>query len=170
MLLENIRLAIIALKANKLRTFLTMLGIIIGLTSVVMIMTIGNAMNNMVNTQMGDMGANNFYLFVNMRSTDADGNVRTKHRSEEEYKALMNRLKRIEGQIQGIQRMLENEAYCPDILVQVSAVNAALNGFNKELLASHLRSCVVSDIRSDDPAAQEEAVDELVTLLRKLMK
>ena len=74
MLLENIRLAILALKANKLRTFLTMLGIIIGLTSVVMIMTIGNAMNNMVNTQMGDMGANNFYLFVNMRSTDADGN------------------------------------------------------------------------------------------------
>ena len=104
------------------------------------------------------------------QTTDADGNVRTKHRSEEEYKALMNRLKRIEGQIQGIQRMLENEAYCPDILVQVSAVNAALNGFNKELLASHLRSCVVSDIRSDDPAAQEEAGDELVTLLRKLMK
>ena len=104
------------------------------------------------------------------QTTDADGNARTKHRSKEEYKALMNRLKRIEGQIQGIQRMLENEAYCPDILVQVSAVNAALNGFNKELLASHLRSCVVSESRSDDPAAQEEAVDELVTLLRKLMK
>ncbi|MBP5265694.1 MAG: ABC transporter permease [Lachnospiraceae bacterium] len=74
MLLENIRLAILALKANKLRTFLTMLGIIIGLASVVMIMTIGNAMNNMVNSQIGDIGANNFYLFVNMRSVDAEGN------------------------------------------------------------------------------------------------
>ena len=104
------------------------------------------------------------------QSTDADGNVRTKHRSEEEYRKLMNRLKRIEGQIQGIQRMLENEAYCPDILIQVSAVNAALNGFNKELLASHLRSCVVSDIKSEDQAVQEGAVDELVELLRKLMK
>lgn len=104
------------------------------------------------------------------QTTDADGNVRTKHRSEEEYRKLMNRLKRIEGQIQGIQRMLENEAYCPDILIQVSAVNAALNGFNKELLASHLRSCVVSDIKSEDQAVQEGAVDELVELLRKLMK
>ncbi len=104
------------------------------------------------------------------QTTDADGNVRTKHRSEEEYRKLMNRLKRIEGQVQGIQRMLENEAYCPDILVQVAAVNAALNGFNKELLASHLRSCVVSDIKSEDPAVQEGAVDELVELLRKLMK
>ena len=104
------------------------------------------------------------------QTTDAEGNVRTKHRSEEEYRKLMNRLKRIEGQVQGIQRMLENEAYCPDILVQVAAVNAALNGFNKELLASHLRSCVVSDIQSEDQAVQEGAVDELVELLRKLMK
>jgi DNA-binding FrmR family transcriptional regulator len=104
------------------------------------------------------------------QTTDANGNVRTKHRSEAEYRKLMNRLKRIEGQIHGIQRMLENEAYCPDILIQVSAVNAALNGFNKELLASHLRSCVVSDIKSEDQAVQEGAVDELVELLRKLMK
>ena len=104
------------------------------------------------------------------QTTDAEGNVRNKHRSEEEYRKLMNRLKRIEGQVQGIQRMLENEAYCPDILIQVSAVNAALNGFNKELLASHLRSCVVSDIKSENQAVQEGAVDELVELLRKLMK
>ena len=70
MLLENVRLALIALKANKLRTFLTMLGIIIGLASMVMIMTIGNAMNNMVNSQMGDMGANNLYLYVTAKTVD----------------------------------------------------------------------------------------------------
>ena len=74
MLLENFKLAILALKANKLRTFLTMLGIIIGLMSMVIIMTIGNSMNNMVNTQMGDLGANNFYLYVYIRPTDPNGN------------------------------------------------------------------------------------------------
>ena len=72
---------------------------------------------------------------------------RHKERSPEEYKALMNRLNRIEGQIRGIKGMVENGAYCPDILVQSAAVNAAVNAFNKELLASHIRSCVVNDIR-----------------------
>ncbi len=91
---------------------------------------------------------------------------RTKHRSEKEYKDLMNRLKRIEGQIRGLQRMLENDAYCPDILVQVSAVNCALNSFNKTLLASHIRTCVLGDIK----AGREEAVDELVETLQKVMK
>ena len=95
---------------------------------------------------------------------------RKKKRSAEEQAALLKRLRRAEGQIRGIENMVENDAWCPDILIQVSAVNAALNGFNKELLASHLRSCVVSDIKSEDPAVQEGAVDELVELLRKLMK
>ncbi len=91
---------------------------------------------------------------------------RVKKRDEEEQKNLMNRLKRIEGQVRGVQKMLENDAYCPDILVQVSAINCALNSFNKELLASHLRSCVVRDIQD----GKEEAIDELVGLLQKLMK
>ncbi|MCI6891549.1 MAG: metal-sensing transcriptional repressor [Treponema sp.] len=91
---------------------------------------------------------------------------RKKERSPEEYKCLMNRLCRIEGQIKGIKNMLENDAYCPDILIQVSAVNAALNSFNKVLLANHLKSCVIEDIRKGN----DQVIDELVKTLQKLMK
>lgn len=91
---------------------------------------------------------------------------KTKERSEEEYKKLLNRLNRIEGQIRGIKKMVENDAYCTDILVQVSAANAALNSFNKELLASHIRTCVADDIRE----GKDETIDELVITLQKLMK
>ena len=92
--------------------------------------------------------------------------VKTKERSEEEYKKLMNRLVRIEGQVRGIRNMLEKNAYCTDILIQVSAINAALNAFNRELLANHIKSCVLDDIRS----GKDETVDELVSTLQKLMK
>ena len=91
---------------------------------------------------------------------------KTKHRSEEEYKSLVHRLNRIEGQIRGIRGMVEKEAYCPDILIQVSAVNAALNSFNKVLLANHIRTCVADDIRD----GKDETIDELVTTLQKLMR
>ena len=91
---------------------------------------------------------------------------KTKLRSAEEYKKLVNRLSRIEGQIRGIRGMVERNAYCTDILVQVSAVNAALAAFNRELLASHIRGCVTEDIR----AGKDETVDELVATLEKLMK
>lgn len=91
---------------------------------------------------------------------------KTKERSEKEYKDLCNRLNRIEGQIRGIKGMLEKDAYCADILVQVSAANAALNSFTKVLLANHIKTCVTEDIK----AGKEETVDELVTLLQKLMK
>ena len=87
-------------------------------------------------------------------------------RSEAERRQLMNRLKRIEGQVRGLQRMLEEDAYCADILTQSAAVSAALNAFNRDLLARHLHSCVVRDIRSGD----DGAVDELTALLSKLMK
>ena len=89
-----------------------------------------------------------------------------KERSPEEFKKLVHRLNRIEGQIRGIRNMLENDAYCPDILIQSAAVNAAVNAFNKELLASHIRSCVADDIR----AGHDEVIDELVATMRKLMK
>lgn len=89
-----------------------------------------------------------------------------KERSEEEYKALINRLSRIEGQVRGIKKMVENDAYCTDILVQVSAVNAALNSFNKVLLANHIRTCVADDIRN----GKDETIDELVETLKKMMK
>ena len=91
---------------------------------------------------------------------------KTKHRSDEEYKALINRLSRIEGQVRGIRKMVENDAYCVDILTQVSAIQAALNGFKRELLSNHIRTCVMDDIRNGN----DEIVDELVQTLQKLMK
>jgi len=91
---------------------------------------------------------------------------KTKERSGQEYKSLINRLNRIEGQVRGVKSMVEKDAYCTDILVQVAAVNAALNSFSKELLASHIRSCVVNDIRD----GKEETIDELVATIQKLMR
>ena len=91
---------------------------------------------------------------------------RKKERSPEEYKKLIHRLNRIEGQIRGIKGMVENDAYCPDILIQSAAVNAAINAFNKELLANHIRTCVADDIRN----GTDEVIDELVVTLQKLMK
>ena len=89
-----------------------------------------------------------------------------KHCGEKEYRSLVNRLNRIGGQIRGIKGMLENDAYCTDILVQVSAVSAALNAFNKELLSSHIHTCVAENIRQGD----DSVIDELVVTLQKLMK
>ena len=91
---------------------------------------------------------------------------KTKHRSDEEYKALINRLSRIEGQVRGIRKMVETDAYCVDILTQVSAIQAALNAFNRELLSNHIRTCVMDDIKNGN----DEIVDELVQTLQKLMK
>ena len=91
---------------------------------------------------------------------------RKKVRDENERRELMNRLKRIEGQVRGLQRMLDEDAYCPDILTQTSAVNSALNSFCRVLLANHIRTCVSEDIRS----GRDEAVDELMDILQKLMK
>ena len=91
---------------------------------------------------------------------------RKKERSPEEYKKLIHRLNRIEGQIRGIKGMVENDAYCPDILIQSAAVNAAINAFNKELLANHIRTCVADDIRN----GKDEVIDELVITPQKLMK
>ncbi|MBE7024465.1 MAG: metal-sensing transcriptional repressor [Ruminococcaceae bacterium] len=90
---------------------------------------------------------------------------KTKIREEAEYKALLNRLARIEGQLRGIRGMVENNAYCPDILTQTAAVNAAIDAFSRELLASHIRSCVTEDIRQ----GKDETVEELLKLLRKMM-
>lgn len=87
-------------------------------------------------------------------------------RTAAQQKQLTNRLKRIEGQIRGISRMVENDAYCPDILIQVSAVTSALNSFNKELLGCHIKGCVSEDIRN----GKNETVDELITVIQKVMK
>lgn len=91
---------------------------------------------------------------------------KTTRRSEEERRKLIHRLNRIEGQIRGIRGMLEKDAYCADILVQSAAVNAAVNAFNRDLIASHIRGCVARDIR----AGRDEVIDELVVTVQKLMK
>lgn len=91
---------------------------------------------------------------------------RVKHRSEKERRDLTIRLSRIEGQVRGIKSMVEEERYCVDILNQVSAIQAALNSFSKELLANHIHSCVVADIR----AGKDEVVDELCETIKKMMK
>lgn len=91
---------------------------------------------------------------------------KTTDRTEEEQKKLIHRLNRIEGQIRGIRKMVENNAYCTDILMQSAAVNAAVNAFNKDLIANHIRGCVVRDIRE----GKDEVIDELVVTLQKLMK
>lgn len=95
-----------------------------------------------------------------------DDQLRTKHREEEEKKKLIHRLNRIEGQIRGVRKMVEEERYCVDILMQVSAVQAALDSFSKQLLETHIHSCVVEDIKND----RMESVDELCELIRKMMK
>ena len=91
---------------------------------------------------------------------------RHKDRTPEEYRALANRLSRIEGQVRGIHTMLDKDVYCADILVQVAAVNAALNGFSKELLGQHIRTCVADDLK----AGETQKLDELLQLLPRLMK
>lgn len=89
-----------------------------------------------------------------------------KERSEKEYKDLVHRLNRIEGQVRGIRGMVEKDVYCTDILVQVAAVNAALNSFNRLLLENHIKSCVMADLKE----GREETVDELLVVLQKIMK
>ena len=91
---------------------------------------------------------------------------RKKMRTEDEKRALVSRLRRVEGQIRGIERMIEEDAYCPDVLIQVSAATNALRSFNKQLLSCHIKSCVAGDIR----AGRDEAIDEFVGVLEKLMK
>lgn len=89
-----------------------------------------------------------------------------KERDAKEFRDLMNRLKRIEGQVRGLEKMLEQDAYCTDILIQVSAVTSALNSFNKVLLANHVKTCVADNIRQGN----DEVIEELVVLLQKLMR
>ena len=94
------------------------------------------------------------------------GNVKKTERAEKDKKKLVNRLSRIEGQIRGIKKMIESDAYCNDVLIQSAAVGAAINAFNRELLSNHIHSCVVRDIRE----GKDEVVDELMVTLQKLIK
>lgn len=101
-----------------------------------------------------------------MSETGACCGGKITHRTDETKKALLNRLSRIEGQIRGIKGMLENDAYCTDILTQCAAVNAAMNAFNRELIAQHMKGCVSRDLKE----GKADVIDELVVTLQKLMK
>ena len=92
-------------------------------------------------------------------------NARRKERDETEYKLLLNRLSRIEGQVRGVKRMVEESAYCPDILTQVSAIRSALDSFSRELLSNHVKTCVISDLKED----RLGTVDELICTIEKMM-
>lgn len=109
---------------------------------------------------------NNIYSRYEEAEAKACCHTKKKEREEKEYKSLINRLNRIEGQIRGIKKMVENDVYCTDILVQSSAVSAAINAFNRELLSNHIKSCVVNDIREGN----DDVIDELLAILQKLMK
>ena len=127
--------------------------------------------NRRINVDKYPLGVYNHWVIKNtprryMKMDCCCCHQKTKHRSPEEQRSLINRLSRIEGQVRGLRDMLQKDAYCTDILVQVSAVNAALNSFSKELLATHIRTCVADGIRRGD----DEVIDELVTTLQKLMK
>ena len=91
---------------------------------------------------------------------------RLTHRTDEQKKAMLTRLKRVEGQIRGIEKMVEQDVYCPDILIQVSAATSALNSFSKVLLSNHIKGCVAGDIRQ----GKDESIDELCKILQKLMR
>lgn len=92
--------------------------------------------------------------------------IKMKHREADEYRKLINRLNRIEGQVRGVKKMIEDERYCVDVLTQVTAVQAALDSFARQLLEAHVHSCVVEDIKND----RLESVDELCELMRKMMR
>lgn len=107
-----------------------------------------------------------YYFLEMILMSECECCNKTKKREQSEIKSLINRLSRIEGQIRGIRNMVEQDSYCTDILMQVAAANAALNAFNKELLANHIKTCVAHDIRE----GKDETIDELVSTLQKLMK
>ena len=92
--------------------------------------------------------------------------LKHKHRDEKEYRSLIHRLNRIEGQVRGLRAMVEEERYCIDIITQVSAVTSALNAFNKALLSEHIKTCVADNIRN----GKDDVVDELCATLKKLMR
>ena len=102
----------------------------------------------------------------NEQSLNTPSGVRKTYRSAAQKTELINRLRRLEGQIRGLEKMVEADAYCNNIFQQSISVKSALDGFNKALLGQHIKGCVWEGIKNDD----EEVVDELLTTIRKLMK
>jgi CsoR family transcriptional regulator, copper-sensing transcriptional repressor len=92
--------------------------------------------------------------------------LRKNHRSENEKNNLIVRLNRIEGQIRGVKGMIERDTYCDDVLNQLAAIQAALNGVGKLLLENHMKTCVMERIEDGEP----EVIDELLKTINKLIK
>jgi|SRR5699024_3526752 len=88
-------------------------------------------------------------------------------RTDDEKKKLVNRLKRIEGQVRGIQKMIEDDRYCMDILVQISAINAALKKVGFNVAERHAKHCVSHAVTSGDG---EETIDELLEIMKHFAK
>ena len=91
---------------------------------------------------------------------------RKKERSGDEKQALIRRLNIIEGQVRGVRGMIEGDAYCPEVLVQISAISSALASLSGELLSNHINTCVREDIAS----GKEDAAEELSALVTRLLK
>ena len=123
-----------------------------------------NSKLSSINLESNDNPENNNQL--NDKDNTCLCHRKTKHRDDEEFSKLNNRLKRIEGQVRGIQRMLQEDAYCTDILIQVTAIQSALHSFNKELLANHISTCVVEEIKNGD----KQSIDDLIKTIQKLMR
>ena len=102
----------------------------------------------------------------NTKETGCPDCEKRTERSEEQKKKLLNRLSRLEGQVRGVRKMVENDAYCNDILMQAAAISAAVNAFSREVLRSHLKSCVIRDIRE----GRDEVADELMETLERMMR
>jgi DNA-binding FrmR family transcriptional regulator len=92
--------------------------------------------------------------------------IKTTNRHEELKKKLINRLNKIEGQIRGLKKMIEEDSYCDDILTQISASKGALNGVSKLVLENHLKNCLVRDIKEN----KEETIDELLITIERMLK
>ncbi|MDD2596964.1 MAG: metal-sensitive transcriptional regulator [Candidatus Cloacimonetes bacterium] len=91
---------------------------------------------------------------------------RKAHHEPDFKKRLTNRLKRIEGQVRGVQKMIDDDVYCDDVLTQISAIRSALGAVSKELFEAHLNSCIVEQIHSGSPSI----IDELKITIAKLSK
>lgn len=97
--------------------------------------------------------------------TEIEEGERRTDRSLKLKKSLITRLNRVEGQIRGIRKMIENDTYCDDVLNQISAATAALNGISKLVLENHIRTCVVEKINQDDMI-----IEELIQTIDKMLK
>ncbi len=91
---------------------------------------------------------------------------RKAHHPADFKKKLINRLNRIEGQVRGVRKMIDQDVYCDDVITQITAIRSALSGLSKELFEAHLSSCILEQIQS----GSDEIMEELKLTVRRLLK